>query len=69
MRIIFPAAWIKVLSSLFVNLAAVWLATIFVIPNLSSIPVPISVLTLNFIYGIVYLLLAVELEKLLQNNG
>ncbi len=63
MKTILTTPWLTSLSSLFINLSAAWFATIFVLPSLSTKPIPIPLLILNVTYGIVCLLLAVELEK------
>lgn len=55
-------AWARAFAGLFINLSAAWFATIFIAP---SFHIPLPTLTLNTTYGIVYLVLSVECEKLL----
>lgn len=69
MRITLSPPWIKTLSGLFVNLSAAWFATIFIIPAFSQRSDWLFVLTVNLMYGIVYLLLSVKLEELLENES
>ena len=55
MPVSFIRAFLKSLSSLSINLSAIWLGSVFVIPNLSTKPLPLFSLTVNLIYGIIYL--------------
>lgn len=69
MRFLFTKPWLKTLSGLFINLSASWLALAFITPRISrSLSELLISLTSNISYGIVFLVLAVNIEKDLQND-
>lgn len=61
-------AWLQTLANMFGNLSAAWLAAAWITPVLSSYTNPntIFVLISNVLSGIVYLLIVVRLETLLE---
>lgn len=58
-------AWLKTLSALTVNLSAGWFAAVIIVPNLSIINGlgNIAVLIYDLVFGSMFLLLGVWLEK------
>lgn len=68
MPINLPSAWLKALSSLSINLSAAWFATLLVLPQFSPSSASILQLTINFLYGMVFLTLSVNLEKQLEHH-
>lgn len=69
MRFLFTKPWLKTLFGLFINLSASWLALAFITPRISrSLSELLISLTSNISYGIVFLVLAVNIEKDLQND-
>jgi len=61
-------AWIRALAGLFINLSAGWFSVVLIGPQI-SVPTTLSefwFLTVNIIFGILSLLIAVKLEELLE---
>lgn len=68
MIMILTAPWLKALSGLCINLSAAWFVLAFVTPNFElSRPDAFWVLTYDIYFGIVFLLIAVKLEKYLES--
>lgn len=60
--------WLRALSGLSINISAAWFALAFIGPNVSfpDSPEDFLKLTLNIVFGIVFLLLTVYLERRLE---
>ena len=61
-------AFLKALSQVFANLSAAWFALAFITPNFGNIfnTKALSVLTVDIIFGIVFLVLATIVERILD---
>lgn len=67
MHRMFSHPQMRSLSALFVNLAAGWFATVFILPIQGFAGrVSFSQLTVNMFYGIVCLLVSMRMEELLD---
>lgn len=56
----------KTLSGLAVNLSAAWYAAIFIVPNFAifpSIPTVVLILTMDLLFGTLFLLIAFKFER------
>ena len=63
-KLLLTKSWLRSLSGLCVNLSAAWFATILV--SSKFVPLDILLLTRTVSSGILFLLLSVEFEKLLE---
>lgn len=62
--------FLKALSAVLANLSGAWFALAFITPNFSNIldKEAIIVLTFDIIFGIVFLVLATIVERILDNE-
>lgn len=60
--------WLKALSGLFINISAAWFALAFIGPNVAfpKSPIEFVLLTSYMIFGILFLVLTVFLERGLE---
>jgi len=56
--------WLRAFSQLFINLSSGWFGAVFVVPVLSG-KLDLVSLIINFVYGILCLVLHVKLEQIL----
>jgi hypothetical protein len=68
MEFLFSPAWLKSLSALFINISAAWFMAAALTPNFAEINQLNSILVLMYYIfsGIMYLLLTVKTEEILQ---
>ncbi|TSC87814.1 MAG: hypothetical protein G01um101416_339 [Microgenomates group bacterium Gr01-1014_16] len=61
----FSKPWLRVLANLFGNMAAAWFAAALLVPTISGFVSPIypGVLFYDLMFGTVYLLIAVQVER------
>ena len=65
MKFTFSLPWLKALSNICGNLSAGWFASVFIAPGIAGQLNPV-ILTINFLIGIVYLLITVKIEQILE---
>ena len=62
--------WLRSISGLFINISAAWFATIFILPLSQALgKISLLQLTLNLVYGIVYLSLSAYLEQVIEHKS
>ncbi len=68
MDIFLSRPWLRVLSGLLINLAAVWLTLAFITPNFVDVSsrTGFFILLRDIAYGIMFLLAAVKIEEELE---
>lgn len=66
----FDRVWFSVFSDLWINLAAGWFGAAVIVPMSSRFPIRINfgLLTINFVFGIVALMIAYKLKKKGRGN-
>ena len=66
MKLPLSRSWLKALSNLSIYLSAGWFATVLIVPAFKDRPEFVLTLTLNIVYGILFLYGSVKLENLLE---
>ena len=67
MKLPLARSWLKALSNLSINLSAGWFATVLIVPAFRDRPEFLLSLTLNLLYGILFLYGSVRLESILEH--